>query len=187
MARSTIYIKNMVCQRCVRVVREELTKAGWVVHEVTLGRAVLDIENPKEVAPVLERNGFALLEDSKARRVEQVKTVLIELVRGDRLETESVTVSRYLQDQLRLDYSALSSLFSSMESITIERFFILQKIERVKEWLAYGEWTLSEMAYKLGYSSVAHLSSQFKQVTGMTPTEFKRMSAEGRKSLDEVR
>ncbi len=98
----------------------------------------------------------------------------------------NVNFSDYLSEKLEKDYHYLTSLFSSVTSITIEKFFILQKVERVKEWLVYNDITLSEMSFKLGYSSVAHLSNQFKQVTGLTPTQFKKLKVKQRKSLDKL-
>jgi AraC-like DNA-binding protein len=190
MAKTGISIKNMVCQRCVKVVRDELTKAGFTVHDVVLGRADVDLHDPKKdmetIRRLLESNGFALLEDQNVRMVEHIKQTIIELVQSGQLEEFDRKLSDYLVERVHRDYHSMSSLFSSVESVTIEKYFILQKIEKIKEWLAYNEWTLSEMAYKLGYSSVAHLSRQFRDVTGMTPSDFKRAQVKPRKGLDEV-
>lgn len=183
-------IKNMVCQRCVKVVRDELTKAGFTVHDVVLGRAEVDLVDPKRdletIRRVLEANGFAILEDQNARLVERIKQSILELVQSGELEEFDRKLSDYLVERVHRDYHSISSLFSSVESVTIEKFFILQKIEKIKEWLAYNEWTLSEMAYRLGYSSVAHLSRQFRDVTGLTPSAFKKEVVKPRKGLDEV-
>lgn len=190
MAKTGISIKNMVCQRCVKVVRDELTKAGFTVHDVVLGRADVDLHDPKKdmetIRHLLESNGFALLEDQNVRMVERIKQSIIELVQSGQLEEFDRKLSDYLVERVHRDYHSISSLFSSVESVTIEKYFILQKIEKIKEWLAYNEWTLSEMAYKLGYSSVAHLSRQFRDVTGMTPSDFKKALVKPRKGLDEV-
>jgi AraC family transcriptional regulator len=141
----------------------------------------------ERVKHVLERDGFELIEDRRARTVEQVKLAVLRLVRSEM--PEGGTREKYsdvIARDVGQEYSALSSLFSSMESVTIEQYIILQKTERVKELLKYGELTLSEISYRLGYSSVQHLSNQFKKVTGLTPTRFKRMVENRRKPLDRV-
>ncbi|MEW6060773.1 MAG: AraC family transcriptional regulator [Bacteroidota bacterium] len=187
----TLYIKNMVCDRCIRVVREELTNLGYRICHVTLGEVKL-YDNPpveiEKVKTVLARNGFELIEDKKGKVVEAVKKAIIELVHhSNKLEELRENISDYLVKQVKHDYHTLSKLFSSVENTTIEKYFIAQKIERVKELLVYGELTLSEISYKLGYSSVQHLSNQFKQVTGFTPSHFKEIKQEKRKSIDKVR
>lgn len=186
----TLRIKNMVCDRCIRVVREELTKLGYHICHVKLGEAEL-FEKPKvdieKVKSVLAQNGFELIEDKKGKIVEEVKKVIIELVHhSDKLEELKENYSHYIAKQLKQDYHTLSKLFSSIENITIEKYLIAQKIERVKELLVYGELTLSEIANKLGYSSVQHLSNQFKQVTGFTPSHFKGIKETKRLSIDRV-
>ncbi len=190
MERTTIHIKNMVCQRCVKVVRDELASAGYTVHRVAMGSAEVILKDPAadmvKIRKLLESNGFAILEDRNAQLVEATKQTIIDLVQSGQLEEFAHRLSDYLSNRLRRDYHSLATLFSSVESVTIERFFILQKIEKIKEWLAYNEWTLSEMAFKLGYSSVAHLSRQFREVTGQTPSAFKRMAVKPRRGLDEV-
>ncbi|QEC53375.1 AraC family transcriptional regulator [Anseongella ginsenosidimutans] len=175
-----IYIKNMVCPRCVKVVREELEKLGLPLKEVELGETSFTRELTNEelgrVRGVLEENGFELLEDSKQRLVAHLKTLIIEMVNTGIPEKKShENNSDYLARKLGHDYNYLSSLFSTAENLTIERYIILQKIERVKELLAYGELSLSEIAYQLDYSSIAHLSSQFKKVTGLSPSHFKKI------------
>lgn len=178
-------IKNMVCSRCVRVVKEELEKLGLTVNTVTLGEAVVSGPvNRAAVKQALETAGFELLEDKKAQLIEQVKNYIIQLVQDP--ENRTANYSDLIARHVGKDYHTLSQLFSATQNVTIERYIILQKIERVKEWLAYDELTLSEMAYKLGYSSVAHLSSQFKQLTGFTPTAFKSQKNHHRRPLDEV-
>ena len=178
-------IKNMVCARCVRVVKEELEKLGLTVNEVQLGEAtVTGNADQEEIKNALAAAGFELLEDKKARLIEQVKNYIIQLVQDP--ESRTANYSDLISEHIHKDYHYLSQLFSATENVTIEKYIILQKIERVKEWLVYDELSLSEMAYKLGYSSVAHLSSQFKQVTGFTPTTFKNLKAHNRKPLDEV-
>jgi AraC-like DNA-binding protein len=187
---TTLYIKNMVCDRCIRVVREELTKLKLDVRSVALGEVVLTgrtSELPMEkVRSVLLNAGFELIEDRKAKVIERIKLAILELVRGGEDEEKRLKYSEYLSKKLGLDYHYLSMLFSSVEVVTIEQYIILQKIERVKELLKYGELTLTEIAYTLGYSSVQHLSNQFKHVTGLTPSEFKVMTAPERRPLDHV-
>ena len=182
---SHLAIKNMVCARCVRVVKEELENLGLDVHEVELGEATVSGNaTTEQIKTALANAGFELLEDKKARTIEQIKNYIIQLIQDP--ENRTANYSDLIAEHLNKDYHYLSQLFSSTETVTIERYIILQKIERVKEWLVYDELTLSEIAYKLGYSSVAHLSSQFKQVTGFTPTAFKKLKAHNRKPLDEV-
>jgi len=189
MITKNLHIKNMVCSRCIKVVHDELTKLGCNIHSVELGKVV--VASPMEttvekIKTVLEANGFELLEDKKAQLVDTIKTTIIELIYKNQLEDMDVNFSDFLSKKLGKDYHYLTSLFSSLTSITIEKFFILQKVERVKEWLVYNDFTLSEMAFKLGYSSVAHLSNQFKQVTGLTPSQFKNLKIKQRKSLDNL-
>jgi AraC family transcriptional regulator len=184
----TLYVKNMVCDRCVRVVTQELKAIGLDVRGVTLGEVVLtggsrDLPM-SQIKKTLEENGFELIEDRKARTIELLKLAIIKLVRetGDR----KLKYSAYLSKELGLEYHQLSTLFSSVENITIEQYIIRQRVERAKELLKYGEKTLSEIAFDLGYSSVQHLSNQFKRITGMTPTVFKRMTTNTRNPLDRV-
>ena len=185
----TLTIKNMVCNRCVRVVREELEKLGLDIRSVVLGEAVIapgrnsiDITAIKRV---LNTNGFDIVNDRKAKTVEKIKNAIIRLVhRHEGLEDFEMNYSEYLVREVNAGYHHISTLFSSIEGITIEKYIILQKIERVKELLKYGELTLSEIAYQMGYSSVAHLSTQFKKITGLTPSSFKQMTASSRLPID---
>jgi YesN/AraC family two-component response regulator len=185
----TLVIKNMVCNRCIKVVKEELEKLGLVIKSIRLGEVI--IENApgyfpcNEIKAVLEENGFELLEDRKAKIIEQIKIEIIKLIHSEEVLPE-INLSHYISNKLTLEYHYLSSLFSQVENITIEQYFILQKVERVKELLKYGELTLSEIAFKLGYSSVQHLSNQFKKITGMTASRFKTISGDLRKPLDFV-
>lgn len=184
-----IFIKNMVCNRCIMVVREQFEKAGLKPVKVNLG----EVELPAAPAPGqleklgkdLSELGFEILDDKRQKEIETIKKLLIEQVQSGDIE-EHFSISDFLNKNLSRDYSRVSRLFSEVEGLTIEQFFILQKIEKVKEWLAYDELTLSEIAWKLGYSSVAHLSTQFKKVTGMTPTAFKELGASHRKPLDRL-
>ena len=183
-----VIVKNMVCQRCVKVVRDELNKAGIMTGNIELGKVELLDTNCDlaVVSAILEENGFALLEDRSAKIIEKIKTTLIEFIYSEEIESFEGKVSELLVRSLAAEYSSLSTLFSSTEGITIEKFFIRQKIERVKEFLMYDELTLSEISYKLGYSSVQHLSNQFKKCTGMAPSKFKDLAVESRTPLDEI-
>jgi AraC family transcriptional regulator len=188
---ATLYIKNMVCDRCIRVVRDELTKMNLDVRSVTLGEVVVGGTSKElpmtDIKSVLDRNGFELIEDRKAKTIEQMKLAILKFVREDREKLDrKLKFSEYLSNELGLDYHFLSTLFSSVENVTIEQYVILQRIERAKELLKYGELTLSEIAYKLGYSSVQHLSNQFKSVTGFTPTRFRTLTGQERKPIDRV-
>jgi len=186
-----LHIKNMVCNRCIKVVREELEKLGHEVLAIELGEVRIGGTPDKNqlgmIRSTLEANGFELIEDQRIKTIEEIKKVVLEMVRRD-AEKEPVQLkhSAFISKMVGRDYHSLSTLFSSMENITIERYIILQRIERVKELLKYGELTLSEISYKLGYSSVQHLSNQFRNVTGMTPSDFKRMLGNIRLPLDKV-
>ena len=187
----TIYIKNMVCSRCIKVVREELEKLGLKTDNVKLGEAVIFDEEEKvdmqKIESMLKNNGFELLDDKQAKIAEKIKIIIIELIQNQSEDkTGDISFSKLLSDNLNVSYQYLSNLFSSMEGITIEKFIINQKIEKVKELIIYDELTLSEIAYKLQYSSVQHLSSQFKRVTGLTPTQFKNLKEKHRIPLDQL-
>lgn len=181
----------MVCGRCIKVVREELKKLGHDVRSIALGEAVLgghvDTAATRKIKAMLEENGFELIEDQRVKTIEHTKQTILRLVRRD-AEKEPLRekYSEHIAREVGRDYHSLSTLFSSVENITIEHYIILQRIERAKELLKYGELTLSEISYKLGYSSVQHLSNQFKSVTGLTPTGFKKMVENTRRPLDKV-
>ncbi len=186
---TTLYIKNMVCDRCKTAVRQTLQNLGLNTKNVELGIAViegqLDEAKLNEIRKALGDIGFELLEDIHQQTVDRIKSVIIELVHY-RNNHSTQTLSSCLSSELNTDYSALSKLFSENTGTTIERYFILQKIERIKELLSYGELTLSEIAAKMNYSSTAYLSSQFKNVTGMTPSQFKANHGKYRKQLDKI-
>lgn len=184
-----LHIKNMVCNRCIMVVNDELEKLGLHPASVELGEVVLSEElsdiQKGQVKSALEKVGFELIDNRKSQLIERVKTLLIELVhrQNNKLNTN---LSDYLIQQLGHDYSSISTLFSEVEGTTIEKYYIAQKIERVKELLVYDELSLSEIAHLLNYSSVAHLSKQFKKTTGLTPSHFKQIGALKRKPLDKL-
>lgn len=183
----------MVCDRCKMVVSQELEKLGFHTEKITLGEVVLtnntlSAEQQKQIDDALIAVGFERIDDRKARLIEIMKNKIIQIIHhADRI-TMKVNWSTLLADEVHLEYGYLSNLFSSMEGITVEQYIIRQKIERVKELLLYDELSLSEIADRLGYSSVAHLSGQFKKVTGLTPSELKksRNIDQSRKGLDSV-
>lgn len=180
----------MVCHRCLMAVNQELEKLHLEVRRINLGEVeLLKAPTAKQMQQLTERLnviGFELLDDQKQKQIEKIKNLLIKKVQSGELE-EHFSIIDYLSKSLHKDYSYISRLFSEVEGITIEQFFILQKTEKVKEWLVYGELNLSEISYKLGYSSVAHLSSQFKKITGLTPSHFKKLGSSHRHPLDKVK
>lgn len=186
---NALHIKNMVCNRCIMVVKNLLEQLGLHPVSVELGVAVLPgkitEETYRNVKVALEPLGFELIDDRKSQIIERIKNTVIELVhyKEDGL---TVNLSDYLASKLNRDYSSLSKLFSEVTNTTIEKYFIAQKIERAKELLVYGELTLNEIADLLNYSSAAYLSAQFKSVTGLTPTHFKKIKENKRRPLDQV-
>src|SRR5690606_19345524 len=190
METTHLYIKNMVCNRCIKVVKDELEKLGLEIEEIKLGEVVINGDSGpidfNALQNVLEENGFELIDDKKARAIEKVKNTVVELIHYEG-EHPHVNFSTLIAEKVGLDYNYLSNLFSSLESMTIERYIILQRIERVKELLVYNELTLSEIAWKTGYSSVQHLSTQFKKLTGLTPSHFKQIKEDKRRGLDQVK
>ena len=179
----------MVCNRCIFVVKQELEKLSIDSRRVTLGEIETDTQLPKEKVEQLSKNlyalGFELLDNSKQQLIEKIKNVIIKQVHNSE-EENNYNFSQILSRSLLKDYSYLSSLFSEVEGITIEKYVINQKIEKVKEFIIYDELSIGEIAYKLGYSSAAHLSNQFKKVTGLTPSYFKQAGHNKRKPLDNI-
>lgn len=184
-------IKNMVCPRCIETVQSIMESNGFQVESIKLGSVEIDVSPSDlqlgEIASELKDRGFELLQDRKSQIVEQVKSEIILWIHQNK-EPENPTenLSDQLARKLNMDYSALSHIFSASVGLTIEKYAILQKIEKVKELLSYDELTVSEIAFKLGYSSVAHLSSQFKKETGMTPVQFKKLKDQDRRTLDSI-
>ncbi len=185
-----LFIKNMVCSRCNMAVRSELKKLDLKPVSVILGEAVIESDPDAVTLEKLNRNlqsiGFELIDDRKSQLVEQMKTEIIRYIHHGKEIDGYINFSEHLSRTLRLEYSYLSNLFSSVVGTTVEKYIILQRIEKVKELLVYGELTLSEIAWQTGYSSVQHLSNQFKKVIGMSPTAYKRMQKYNRKALDHV-
>lgn len=179
----------MVCNRCILVVKQELEKLKLQSTHISLGEVELAKPASSKQLEELNKNlyqlGFELLDNQKQKQIEKVKTLLIKKVQTGDIE-EHFSIIDFLSKHFHKDYSAISRLFSDVEGITIEQFFILQKIEKVKELLVYAELNLNEISYKLGYSSVAHLSAQFKKITGLTSSHFKAIGYSQRKSLDNI-
>lgn len=186
---NTLFIKNMVCNRCILVVKNEFDKLGIETEQVTLGEVSLKNEltgsEREALVHVLEPLGFELIDDKKSRIIEKIKNIIIDQVHYQEKDSKT-NLSDILSDALHHDYNYLSNLFSDIEGTTIEKYFIAQKIEKVKELLVYDELSLSEIADRMNYSSVAYLSNQFKKVTGLTPSHFKQIREEKRKPLDKV-
>jgi AraC-like DNA-binding protein len=189
----TLYIKNMVCNRCISAVKQELEQQGLHPEKVTLGEAVIKEEKlsanqQEKLDAALTSLGFERIDDRKGRLIEAIKKSIIQKIHHTDKVDLKLNWSVVLADEMHYEYNYLSNLFSSMEGITLEQYIIRQKIEKVKELLFYDELNLSEIADRLGYSSVAHLSSQFKKVTGLTPSELKktRNIEQSRKPLDSV-
>ncbi len=179
----------MVCPRCIDSVKEIFTSLNIDIDSLLLGevktRNEVTQSQRRQLEAILLSKGFVLLENQKAKIINQIKTLLIEQIHYGE-ESLNINFSTFLINKLNYDYSSLSRLFSSVEGMTIERFILRQKIEKVKELIFYKELTLSEIAYKMNYSSVAHLSAQFKKETGLRPSEFKKMDNPNRKSLDQL-
>ncbi len=185
-----LYIKNMVCNRCKMVIETELRKLGLNPIDVQLGEVNVDEKSLSQISigqiqDMLQRFGFELLIDRKYQQINQIKSEIIELIHYRKSYIRN-NLSDYLSEKLNLDYAYLSAIFSARESTTIEKYFMAQRIEKVKELLAYDEKSLSEIAYQLNYSSVAHLSSQFKKIVGQTPTYYKNSASSSRRVLDEM-
>ncbi|HVW96187.1 MAG TPA: AraC family transcriptional regulator [Mucilaginibacter sp.] len=185
-----VHIKNMVCDRCGMIVRQQLEGLGFSVNHVSLGRAEIAPEPNQEqmqlIVAALKIPGFELIDKDNDKTVEAIKNTIVDLVHHSDLSAMNMTFSAYIADSLNRDYAYLSRLFSNAQDKTIERFIIEQKVEKIKELLEYGELNLNEIAYRMGYSSSAHLSNQFKSVAGMTPTEFKNQQIRTRRGIDQV-
>ncbi|RWY48350.1 helix-turn-helix domain-containing protein [Mucilaginibacter gilvus] len=185
-----LHIKNMVCDRCIMVVRQQLQNIGLDVGEVNLGAATVqpepDADQLSLIASQLKLLGFELLDNEKDQMVERIKSLVIEKVHHSDLADSHLNFSQYISDGLNKDYAYLSRMFSDAEDTTIEKFIIQQKIEKVKELLEYGQLNLNEITWKMGYSSSAHLSAQFKATTGLTPSQFKASEKMNRKAIDKI-
>lgn len=179
----------MVCNRCIMAVKSSLVSVGLTPLQIELGEVELKENDISDVRNQLNQKlqalGFELLDNKKTRMIEKVKNLITDVIQNKNSRLD-ITLSEYLKQELHQDYSALSKLFSEVEGITIEKFYILQKVEKVKELLVYDELTLSEIAYRLNYSSAAYLSKQFKKTTGLTASHFKKLRPIKRKPLDHL-
>lgn len=184
-----LYIKYMVSNRCKMLVKESLKDLGlhFIVVELgvveimeTLSRQQLD-----SLKAVLNESGLELMDDKRAMLIERIKTVIIEMVHHSD-ELPKSNFSDFISEKLNHDYTYLANLFSEVQGTTIEQFIIAHKVERIKELIIYGELNITEIAYKMNYSSVAHLSSQFKKVTGLTPTHFKQLKDKKRNPIEDI-
>ncbi len=179
----------MVCSRCKMMVKAELEKAGLKPVTVELGEVeiheILDKNKLKQLDDSLRQLGFELIDSRKSRIIEKIKNTVVNLVHYNDDENR-INLSDLLVKELNYDYSYLSNLFSEIEGVTIEKYLISQKIEKVKELLIYDEFTLSEIAFKMGYSSVAYLSNQFKKQTGLTPSFYKNMKKRKRTGIEDL-
>lgn len=189
MQNQALHIKNMVCDRCIKSVTNILCSLSILHKPVKLGEVTISTSLTPELKASLkqrlEEEGFELIDDKKSKLIEQIKKQLV-LVLQNGIKDKKFRLSKYLGDNLHHDYSYLSNLFSSTEGKTIENYFIQLKVEKIKEMLVYNEFSISEIAYRLGYSSSAHLSNQFKQVTGLTPSYFKSLGNSKRKVLSAI-
>ena len=179
----------MVCRRCKMAVESEFEKLGIQPLSVELGEVNLSTplndEQTRAINSQLTSLGFELIDDKKSKTIERIKNLIIDLVHH-RDNDLKVNLSTYISSEIGQDYSALSNLFSEVEGTTIEQFFITQKIEKVKELLTYNELSLSEIAWQLNYSSISHLSNQFKKITGFSPSHFKQLKDKKRKQIEDL-
>ena len=184
-----IFIKNMVCIRCQMVVKAELEKLGLRYTHVKIGEAdIVDNVSQDQLSQLdagLRKSGLHLMENKKSILVEKIKSAIIELVHQTEEQIKE-NLSEYLSKKLDYDYTYLANLFSAEKGFTIESFYLTHKIEKVKELIVYDELNLTEIAYKTHYSSVAHLSNQFKKITGLTPSHFKKLIQKRRGVLEDV-
>jgi AraC-like DNA-binding protein len=190
MKKMTLHIKNMVCDRCEMVIETALTALGLEVNRIQLGKAEVtqkgDTPTINEIEKELERFNFGLIKDAESVLVERVKTNLIQWVDSGDLETDETSLSDFLAKKLAKSYATISRIFSRKEKITIEKYFIRLKIEKAKELVEYGKLSFSEIAYQLGYKNLQHLSRQFKQITGMSMSDYQKLQGHERKSLDKI-
>ena len=187
--RNKLLIKNMVCQRCVLTVENILTDLKIPFHKISLGEVDLEEKltdtDLKKIDQELSNVGFELIEGRVNKIIEDIKKAVMEYLNLG-MERENLKLSLFIVKRIPYDYSYLSDLFSTIEGKTIEQFFILMRIEKVKELLVYDQLSLTEISYQTGFSSVHHLSAQFKKVTGLTPSHFKKIAANKRKYLDRL-
>jgi len=187
-----LHMKNMVCNRCIMVVRELLQNLGYHDTEVLLGEVELkektiSKKQKEQIDEALKKLGFELIDNRKTQIIEQIKKLVLGYIQSTiDSGSRSENLSSFITRSLHYDYAYLSDEFSAIEGTTIENYFLRQRIEKVKELIVYDQLSLSEIALELGFSSVHHLSAQFKKLTGLTPTHFRKIGAEKRRSLDDI-
>ena len=186
----TLFIKNMVCHCCIRVISEEFEKAGIKVEQIQLGSATVSynpaVFDEKKINLLLAKNGFGIVTNREKIIVEKIKLAAIELIHQLNNVDSIIRKSDYIVEKLGMGYTQLSKIFSKHEAVTLEKYIILLKTERIKELITHDEFTLSEIAFMMDYSSVSHLSSQFRQITGMTVSEYKSSGGNARIALDQI-
>ena len=186
----TLHIKNMVCSCCIKVIKDYLEKSGFIIDEIKIGTAVVTFDpnknNIADVVHFLEENGMGLISDREKQVVEKIKQAVIELIHQMNNVDSMVRKSDYIVEKMGMNYQTLSKIFSKHEPVTLEKFIILHKIERIKELIDSNEFTLSEIAYNMDYSSVHYLSNQFKKITGLSVSEYKLAENKDRKPLDNI-
>lgn len=184
-----LYIKFMVSNRCIMAVKEELKKLGLHYIIVDLGEVEimenLDPEKLQQLKAGLNSTGLDLMDDKKSILIEKVKNIITEMIHHSE-STPKTNYSDYISEKMNYDYTYLSNIFSEVKGITIQQFIIIHKIEKVKELLLYDELSLTEISYRLHYSSVAHLSNQFKKMTGLSPSQFKQLKNNRRTPIEEI-
>ncbi|RZK81936.1 MAG: AraC family transcriptional regulator [Pedobacter sp.] len=185
-----LYVKNMVCDRCIMIVKQQVEHIGLNVTDISLGKVSIQPEPSatqlQSLSSAFQLLGFELIDKEKDQLVEQIKNEVINLVHYSDLSEINQSLVHMVADRLNKDQAYISRQFSSNEGVTIEKYIISQKIEKVKELLEYGDLNLNEIASKMGYSSSAHLSAQFKSVTGLSPTNYRSSSTQQRSPLDQL-
>ena len=183
-------IKNLVCDSAVLLLKEVLSSRGYVIYQLTLGSITVSFDpvflSEKELHALLQRHGMDIIEDKEEQLVEDIKLAVIELIHRLNNMNSIIRKSDYLVEKLGKSYQQLSKTFSAHEAITLEKYIILQKIERIKELIDHDDYTLSEISYMMDYSSVQYLSNQFKQIAGVSVSDYKKGSSNYKKSLSNL-
>ena len=185
----SFFLKNMICKCCVSYLREKLEAEGVVVVEISLGQLSIELENEQTLLiteKIISEMGFEIIKNRDLVLVEQIKMAIIDLVHHLNNANSVIRKSDYLVEKLGMSYPHLSKTFSQHESITLEKYIILQKIEKIKELIDGEEYSMSEISYLMDYSSIQHLSAQFKTITGLTPSDYKKSDRSMRKSVDDL-